>query len=679
MKPKTSSGRRPLPIPPKFLAGLFALVLMLFSATAIFQYRSRKTELEHLMREESSILIHALTQGAETALLGYNENNALATGGLIDQLHLIERMDRQHPLTSTELSKIAGNSGMYRLTVFDPTGRRVAWNTPQDHIPLFQDCNPQEKLKPILSGEADVLNLGIRKSVSGKGPRLVVAVARSRGGAIAANVDASRLIELRRELGPGRLIQRIGADTSNIDYIIWQDNDAIISATPNVTDAEPIQEDPELSAAMKQNWPSTRFTTFKGRKVFEVIKPFFFQGSQMGLLRIGLKTDHLDSATKRLQTRLAMLLALAFTGGLAVFSLMVARRNELLITGAYQREQQFSASILENMADALIAVNVDGHITLINDAAENLFVLDSRQCIDKPLMEIVPECGTLLMELIANRSASCTKEFICTVQRQRLVLAGNFSLIAGDNNDKNGAFAVLRDMTGQRAMQKVIARQEKLTAMGELASGIAHEIRNPLNAIGVLGQRLDMEFSTTGDEQEYHQLVHTIVSEVHRVNGIIQRFLKFARPPRLTLMQTELDEWLEQYWPVLAGVAETKGVKLALKADSECCVIIDREQLQQALLNLVRNAVEASSKGEQISVTAERRSGKACIEVADTGKGIPEEMLSQIFNLYFTSKDDGNGMGLSIANQIVQAHGGIIEVDSHENKGSVFSILLPLS
>jgi len=208
---------------------------------------------------------------------------------------------------------------------------------------------------------------------------------------------------------------------------------------------------------------------------------------------------------------------------------------------------------------------------------------------------------------------------------------------------------------------------------------VAHEIRNPLNAIGVLGQRLDMEFSPAEEREEYHHLVRAIVSEVHRVNAIIQRFLKFARPPKLMLMPTDLDDFIRQYRPVLEGEAETVGVRFTLKAFSGCQIAIDRAQMQQVLLNLVRNAVEATEPGGDVTVTTGQHNGNAFIEVADTGRGIPEELRSQIFNLYFTSKEDGTGMGLSIANQIVQSHGGVIEVESLENRGSIFRIVLPRS
>jgi len=678
MKRKKKPQWRPLPIPPKYLAGMFFLLIIAFSATAFLHYKSRMEEIDNLMHEESSLLIHFLTEGTETALIGYNEINALVTGGLVDQLRLIERMDSQKALTSNDLSEIAGKSGMYRITIIDRDGKRIAWNSPPDHTPLLRNCDTSSQLMPILSGKTEVLNLGIRESAAGKGARLVVAVARRRGGAIVGNVDASRLLAKQREIGPGRLIQRTGHDAAGIDYIIWQDTSAIIAATPNVTETETIQSDPALSRALQQNKSITRFTKFRGRDVFEVIKPFIYQGNKVGLLRIGLKIDHFVEASEKIQTRLLLLLALAVIGGLAVFNLIITRRNELVVKDAYLREKLFSSSILENMADAVIAVNTEGRITLVNSAAEQLFSITGTDVIDKPVREILPECGTLLMELIASPTTANTTEFECITKNRRLILSGHFSLITGTENFSDGAFVVLRDMTEQRSMQKVIERQEKLTAMGELASGVAHEIRNPLDAIGVLGQRLDMEFSPTEDEQEYHHLVRAIVSEVHRVNAIIQRFLKFARPPQLMLAPSDLDELIEQYRPVLEGEAEAKGLHFRLKACSESKVSIDREQMQQVLLNLVQNAVEATQENGIVTVTAGKRSGTAFIEVVDTGKGIPGKMLSQIFNLYFTSKDNGTGMGLSIANQIIQAHGGILEVESREGEGSVFRIILPL-
>lgn len=631
------------------------------------------------MQEEARILVHALVNGAETALQGYNDNTDIVTGGLVDQLRLIERMDRQRPLTSRTLTDIAGKSNLYRVTVFDRRGRRVAWNNLPDHQPIFQDCDPSVRLEPIFSGRADQINLGIRQSPSNKGPRLVIAVARRRGGAIVGNVDASKLVELRRQIGPGRLIQRIGANEPGIEYIIWQNRDAIIAATPNVVDAESIPSDPVLSSAIDQNRPSTRFTRFNGKRVFEAVSPFVSNGVNMGIFRIGMNADPIDIANKRLQTRLLMLLGLAVIGGISVFSLMASRRNESLMAEAYLREQRFSSAILSNMADAVISVDDNRCVTMLNTAAEQLLHVDACEVRGKPLAEAMPGFGTGLQELLSGEGPSVEREFACTIAGKKRILSGNFNPLEAGAESQGGAVVVLRDMTGQREMQQLIERQEKLTAMGELASGVAHEIRNPLNAIGVLGQRLAMEFTPVEGVDEYRQLAGAIVGEVHRVDAIIRRFLKFARPPRLRLAETDMADWLVSYRPLLEGEAETRRANLILPAGNPCRVSIDREQMQQALLNLVRNAVESVDPGGKVTVTCGRSDSCAFIEVADTGKGIPAALMQQIFNLYFTTKANGTGMGLSIANQIVQAHGGMIRVESAEGQGSTFTIELPLS
>ncbi|NTV21509.1 MAG: PAS domain-containing protein [Chlorobium limicola] len=677
MKRNALSEKPLLMLSPKYLAGLFSLLVFLFLGTAFFEYQYRKSEIEHIMREEAALLIHALRVGAENAITGYNENRSLLTGSLFDQLRLLDRLDMQKPLTSTDLSVIAGSSGVYRINVFDGNGRRIAFNTPPDHTPLEQTCDPRQMLLPLYSGKQDSLLLGIRPSTSDRGPRLIAAVRRSRGGVIAANIDASKLLDLRRRLGVGQLIQRIGADTTGIEYIIWQDSSAILSATPNVSKVDPVHADPFLLSAFRSTSAKTRMTTCKGKPVFEVVKPFYYNGINVGLLRIGLKTDHYDITAAKLRNRLFMLVGLVVIGSLFMFNLIVTRRSEAEMKHACERAQNFSSVILESMADVVVAVDAAGKITMINTPAEKLFRISLREVFGKYVNEVIPESAPFLDGIVSGRHAMLDREFHCSAGGRQLLLAGNFSLITGRDSRIEGAVAVLRDLTEQRAMQQVIDRQAKLQAMGELASGVAHEIRNPLNAIGILAQRLDIEFSPAADEPEYRHLVRTVVSEVHRLNAIIQRFLKFGRPPLLMPVPVHLADFVRSYGTVLQSEAEKKSIRFTLKADCDRTVLIDREQMQQVLLNIIRNGVEATAKGGSITIRVFCRGSRSVIEIADSGTGIPAAKLPEIFNLYFTTKNDGSGMGLSIANQIVHAHGGLIEVSSREGEGSVFSIVLP--
>ena len=679
MKREGERVKWPLLLSPKFFAGLFVLLVAIFLGTTLFEYHYRKSEIEHSMREEAALLIDALNEGADNAITGYNENRSLLTGSLFSQLRLVDRIDKKSVLSSDDLTEIAGSGGIYRINIFDRNGKRIAFNTPPDHQPMAQQCDPKLQLQSIFSHRADSLVVGIRESASGRGARLIVAIARSRGGAITGNIDASRLIDLRRQLGVGGLIQRIGADTTGIDYIIWQDTTAILAATPNITGAAPLLSDTLLARALLHRNPTTRLTTFDGRQVFEVLKPFIYQGTNLGLLRIGLKTDHFTSALTKLRTRFVMLAFFVCFGTLVMLSLVMTSRSEVRMTRAFKRSEAFSSSILESMADAVVAVNADGRITLMNSAAEVLFSISSLNALDNELKLVLPECAEFFLAIMDEKKASLQKEFECTASGKSLFLAGNFTLITGADHRIEGALGVLRDLSQQRAMQRVINRQEKLSAMGELASGVAHEIRNPLNAIGVLAQRLDMEFSPTADEGEYRQLVRSVVSEVYRVNAIVQRFLKFARPAQLMMVKSNLDDFMIAYCPILQGEADAKGVRFTLHTGSGATVLLDREQMQQAILNIVQNGIEATDPGGMMRIVLYCREERAIIEITDTGRGIPEKERSLIFNLYYTTKEDGTGMGLSIANQIVQSHGGIIEIAGREPQGTCFRILLPLA
>jgi PAS domain S-box-containing protein len=679
MKNENRSRILALLLPPKYLAGLFLLMMAIFLGTVLIEYQYRKSEIEHIMREEAVLLLHALTEGAENAISGYNENSSLLVGSLVDQLRLLDRMDKKRALTSADLAEIAGSGGLYRINIFDRNARRVACNTPVDHEPMEPQGNPKEQLQRIFSGATDSLVIGIRESRSRRGPRLIAAVARSRGGAIVGNIDASRLVALRRQLGAGRLIQRIGADTTGIDYIIWQDSSAILAATPNVSSISTIQSDSVLSKAFLDHKPTTRWSVFDGREVFEVVKPFIYHGTNVGLLRIGLKPDHFTEAQSRLRYRFIMLVVLAGFGSLVMFNLVMTRRNERVMKQAYTRVQSFSSTILESMADAVIVVNQAGCVTLLNGAAERLFGLRFQDVQDKSVASVLPDLAGYLRVVMVEKKVSMNKEFESIVGVKKLLLSGHFSLMADTGSNREGALVVVHDLSEQRSMQRIINRQEKLVAMGELASGVAHEIRNPLNAIGVVAQRLDMEFSPVADEEEYRQLVRAVVSEVHRVNAIIQRFLQFARPTPLMMVNTDLDDFLTGYRPLLEGEADAKGIGFLLEIESGLTVLLDREKMQQVLLNIVRNGVEATEPGGRIAIKLFQRAEMAIIEITDTGCGISESEMAQIFNLYFTTKESGTGMGLSIANQIVQSHGGIIEVESIQPHGTLFRIVLPLA
>ena len=236
----------------------------------------------------------------------------------------------------------------------------------------------------------------------------------------------------------------------------------------------------------------------------------------------------------------------------------------------------------------------------------------------------------------------------------------------------------------QRA-QEALRRRDRLAAMGELASTVAHEIRNPLNAIAMSAQRLRREFFdrpeawTAADREDAGALVGVVQGEAQRINGKVQQFLEFARPPALAPRPTPLEPWLRPVAESIAPLAASRQVTFHYAAPGNPDVLIDPEQLRQAVDNLLRNAVEATPAGGTVSLSARTTAQELLIEVHDTGPGIAPEHLPKIFDLYFTTKPDGTGVGLAVTQQIVVGHSGRLDVDSVPGAGTTMRIVLPRS
>jgi signal transduction histidine kinase len=231
--------------------------------------------------------------------------------------------------------------------------------------------------------------------------------------------------------------------------------------------------------------------------------------------------------------------------------------------------------------------------------------------------------------------------------------------------------------------REALRRRDRLAAMGELASTVAHEIRNPLNAIAMSAQRLQRECfgaadpPAPADRDEALALVGVVQSEAQRIDRKVQQFLDFARPPALAPRPVRLSAWLQDIVTAAAPLAASRQVSLQSAAAPEVDVVIDPDQMRQAIDNLLRNAIEATPAGGTVSLDVAHSPRELVLEVRDTGAGIAREHLPKIFDLYFTTKPQGTGVGLAVTQQIVAAHGGRIDVESAPGHGTTMRIRLP--
>jgi signal transduction histidine kinase len=231
-----------------------------------------------------------------------------------------------------------------------------------------------------------------------------------------------------------------------------------------------------------------------------------------------------------------------------------------------------------------------------------------------------------------------------------------------------------------KALEIEVLHRERLSALGNMAATVAHEVRNPLNAISMGLQRFKREFQPTQDEDQYTRLTEVMLGEVHRLNSIVEQFLSLARPIEIKAEALPLQEILKELAELQKDHARESNVQIrVIAAPNLPALKADPNHLTQVLLNLILNGLQAMPHGGTLTLEAKTSNSKFLIAVTDTGTGIAPENLSRIFDPYFTTKAQGSGLGLAISRRIIEDHGGTITATSEVGQGCRFEISLPLN
>ncbi|GAB4271183.1 MAG: hypothetical protein Kow0029_08600 [Candidatus Rifleibacteriota bacterium] len=238
-----------------------------------------------------------------------------------------------------------------------------------------------------------------------------------------------------------------------------------------------------------------------------------------------------------------------------------------------------------------------------------------------------------------------------------------------------GTVFFIKDVTQMSAMEDQLKRADRLSALGVLAAGIAHEIRNPLTGMKMIVQLLEREFS--GDDSRREPL-GIIQKEIDRLEGIIGNLLDFARPTKPKAVEVDVGKVLDDCYLLVKNQLRKQGINFSRSTDGDYPLVIgDPDQLKQVFINIMTNAIQALSSGGSLKIYFEHRDESLVVAFEDTGSGIPADKLQDIFNPFMTTKEDGTGLGLSMAQRIVEEHGGKIEVQSSLGEGSTFYVYLP--
>ncbi len=357
--------------------------------------------------------------------------------------------------------------------------------------------------------------------------------------------------------------------------------------------------------------------------------------------------------------------------------------------------------ILENIDRAVVAFDQKGRITLFNPAAEALMERSSRQIIGKHYQELFKNQKTLLylVKIALEDGRSITDDEGLYLQRSDaapLPVNAYASPIFANVGNQDGAVIIIRDLSQIKELEGTLRRADRLSILGTLAAGLAHEIKNPLGGIKGAAQLLSMELGEESALQDYTQIM---VKEVERINFIIEELMDLGNPRPPELGDVDLSQLLGDIILLQREAVRNQDIKFILKLDPSIPPIQgDEDLLTRLFLNLIKNAGEAinntdnhtgSHTGEVLVETriatnyhitnpGGRPSPMIDIKISDTGCGIAPDEMDRIFTPYFTTKSKGSGLGLAISQKIIEDHHGLLKIESSPKKGTSIIVSLPL-
>lgn len=347
----------------------------------------------------------------------------------------------------------------------------------------------------------------------------------------------------------------------------------------------------------------------------------------------------------------------------------------------YHALLQKSETILNAINIGVVTLDHDLLITLINKHAECSLHINKNMFLGKSfrvLIEHLTGDWSYITKALEENVEIKDYELIMNTDKKEYYIIDTH-LLKNDRNEAYGTIIVFKNITHIKQIELQLARGEKLKAIGELAAGTAHEIRNPLTTVRGFVQIIKDKFLKMGiDEFDAH--MHLVISEIDRVNKIISSFLNLAKPQKKKIELVNINELLNEVMFLLENEAIRKEIRINKDIDTSIPLIKgDKDELEQVFLNIINNAFQAMPANSQFTIKTSLSGDKSgvIIDFIDTGVGIPEELIPKIFDPFFSTKSEGTGLGLAISNRIINDHQGELKVTSREGEGTAFTIVLP--
>lgn len=502
--------------------------------------------------------------------------------------------------------------------------------------------------------------------------------------------------------------------------ILDADGKAILDTDPNLV-GKRIEDRPDFSVLQNAGFRQKLRLVYHPPTVYDVHSTLLLNGEAFGSIHVGVSTIFLrNELTPRLQRALT-LSAVAVLCSLILAALLshialgplehISRSLDNMAASDGTNEQEsvrggdeygqvtmkianlgrqmrdtreiFSAlksnvdQIMSSLQDGLMLFTRDSRVVLVSAAVESFLGRSRRELLGRSANEIFrPEAplGAAMLDAFRLRHNIAQRE-IESPNGRRVQISLDF---IHEKGTQIGALLTMRDAESVRRIEDEIELSRRISASGRVTRGVAHEVKNPINAIVLHLQLLRNKLQQIDPDTTRH--VDIIDSEIHRLDRVVQILVDFTRPRDLRMEEVDLRLTLEEVALLAAPDAEQHGVTLVSELPPEPVTVkVDADFIKQAILNVVLNGVQSMPNGGTLTIAANRSEDTVTTEVRDQGVGIPASLQEKIFELYFTTKKSGSGIGLAQTYQIMQWHYGSVDFESEEGKGTTFRLRLPLA
>ncbi len=406
------------------------------------------------------------------------------------------------------------------------------------------------------------------------------------------------------------------------------------------------------------------------------------QGGERHLVVVGLDMKEYDRTLGRLRLQIVMLSLAMLLVGLGGWFSLSAVQGYRISQKTLVEIQAFTSLLIAKLPVGVVATDASGRITTWNHAVVQLTGIPRDTVVGRKPQEVLPEI--LAVFFLDAAAAETDPEKKSTEQTIKVVFGGRRCevlchplLITDSEQQYMGKVLLLSDVTAIKSLEQRMRENERLAAVGRMAGGVAHEVRNPLSSIKGLALLLKNRFPSGSKEQDTADL---LIQETERMNRTITEMLSFTRPTALHLEQVDLAVLLQRSLQLIKAEAAESRIATVLEVEDEILPLYgDVDRLQQVIMNVLLNAMQAMEEGGTLTVTLTRLEQGEGVElrITDTGSGIAPELVSQVFYPYFTTKQSGTGIGLAISQKIILDHGGSIDMESESGKGTTVIIRLP--